>query len=76
MDICGHHVADCFVHEPVPPYDRQSCETFRYELDGEMAVPAGSARMTGVQMAVVQDAQFQRLQRGAQPGLQSFGAAG
>ena len=48
MDIGGHHVADCFVHEPVPPYDRQAGKSFRDELDGEMAVPAGRTRMTGV----------------------------
>ena len=47
MDIGGHHVADCFVNEPVPPYDRQAGESFRNELDREVAVSAGRAGMTG-----------------------------
>ena len=65
MDIGGHHVADGFIHEPVPPYDRQPGESFRNDLDREMAVPARCARMTSVQMAVVHDAQLRRLQRRA-----------
>ncbi len=50
----------------MPPYDRQACKSFRDEQYGEVPMPAGGTRMASVQVAVIRDPQFGRLQCGAQ----------
>ena len=66
MDVGLHHVTDSFINHSMPPYDRQACKSFRDEQYGEVPMPAGGTRMASVQVAVIRDPQFGRLQCGAQ----------
>ena|SRR5215213_9175370 len=57
MYVSGHHVADGFVDEAMPTYDRQAAKTFRHDLDREVAPAIRSTRVPRVLMAIVHDLQ-------------------
>ena len=67
MNVGLHHFADGFVHETVPPHDRQTPETLRHHQHAEVPASLAGAGVADVAVAVVDDFELGRLQGGAQP---------
>lgn len=74
MNVGLHHVADRFVNQPVPPYDRHTRKSFRDEQYGEMPMTARRSGVARVQVAVVGHLQLGGLQGSAQTRLEPVDA--
>ena len=74
MNVGGPHFTDGFEDEPVSPYDRQACESFSNDVHGEVPPSVRRTDVPGMKVAVVNDLEFEGLQRRAQSFIEPVGA--
>ncbi len=61
MNLAWHQVAKAIIHEPVPLYAGQATEVRADHMQPKMTSTVAGARMPGMLVALVHDAQFERM---------------
>jgi len=62
MNVCSQQLLQCVVNEPVALQAAQTAKRLRYDSDIEMAATVPRSFVTGMQMTLILDQEFNRIE--------------